>query len=466
MCVLLEEGLYIVEDELHQGGIDVSWSKIISELKKSLDKDSFQNWIKPIYFESHIDTSLTLSVPTRFLRDWIIKNYASVIKKAYMDQGHSIDKLAILVKENNNRIIPGTEVIYEDKDDDEDTYYDDISAPLDPKFTFDNFIVGKPNELAYAAAQRVAQSEVVSFNPLFLYGGVGLGKTHLMHAVAWNIKKRNPKKNVVYLTAEKFMYQFIKALRFKNIMSFKEQFRSVDVLMIDDVQFIIGKDNTQEEFFHTFNTLIDKKRQIIISADKSPADLDGLEDRLKSRLGWGLVADIHPLTYELRLGILQAKAEQKSLNLKQEVMEFLANKITNNVREMEGALNRLAVHASIQDSEISVDLVKDVLKDLLRTNSRKITIDEIQKKVVEHYNIKLSDMHSPRRSRSVARPRQVAMYLAKSITTRSLPEIGRKFGGRDHTTVIHAIKTIEEIMVNDPNLAEDIELLTRILQTS
>ncbi len=455
-----------MEDEKHQGGIDVSWPKITSELKKSLDKDTFQNWIKPIYFESLIDTSLTLSVPTRFLRDWIIKNYAPVIKKAYMDQGHSIDKLAILVKENNNRIIPGTEVIYEDKDDDEDTYYDDISAPLDPKFTFDNFIVGKPNELAYAAAQRVAQSEVVSFNPLFLYGGVGLGKTHLMHAVAWNIKKRNPKKNVVYLTAEKFMYQFIKALRFKNIMSFKEQFRSVDVLMIDDVQFIIGKDNTQEEFFHTFNTLIDKKRQIIISADKSPADLDGLEDRLKSRLGWGLVADIHPLTYELRLGILQAKAEQKSLNLKQEVMEFLANKITNNVREMEGALNRLAVHASIQDSEISVDLVKDVLKDLLRTNSRKITIDEIQKKVVEHYNIKLSDMHSPRRSRSVARPRQVAMYLAKSITTRSLPEIGRKFGGRDHTTVIHAIKTIEEIMVNDPNLAEDIELLTRILQTS
>ena len=455
-----------MEDEKHQGGIDVSWPKITSELKKSLDKDTFQNWIKPIHFESHIDTSLTLSVPTRFLRDWIIKNYASVIKKAYMDQGHSIDKLAILVKENNNRIIPGTEVIYEDKDDDEDTYYDDISAPLDPKFTFDNFIVGKPNELAYAAAQRVAQSEVVSFNPLFLYGGVGLGKTHLMHAVAWNIKKRNPKKNVVYLTAEKFMYQFIKALRFKNIMSFKEQFRSVDVLMIDDVQFIIGKDNTQEEFFHTFNTLIDKKRQIIISADKSPADLDGLEDRLKSRLGWGLVADIHPLTYELRLGILQAKAEQKSLKLKQEVMEFLANKITNNVREMEGALNRLAVHASIQDSEISVDLVKDVLKDLLRTNSRKITIDEIQKKVVEHYNIKLSDMHSPRRSRSVARPRQVAMYLAKSITTRSLPEIGRKFGGRDHTTVIHAIKTIEEIMVNDPNLAEDIELLTRILQTS
>ena len=455
-----------MEDELHQGGIDVSWSKITSELKKSLDKDSFQNWIKPVRFESLIGASLTLSVHTRFLRDWIIKNYASVIKRSYLDHGVTIEKLSILVKENNNRIIPGTEVVFQDKEDEDDQYYDDISAPLDPQFTFDNFIVGKPNELAYAAAQRVAQSEIVSFNPLFLYGGVGLGKTHLMHAVAWNIKKRNPKKNVVYLTAEKFMYQFIKALRFKNIMSFKEQFRSVDVLMIDDVQFIIGKDNTQEEFFHTFNTLIDKKRQIIISADKSPADLEGLEDRLKSRLGWGLVADIHPLTYELRLGIIQAKAEQKSMKLTKDVLEFLADKITNNVREMEGALNRLAVHASLQDSDITVELVKDVLKDLLRTNSRKITIDEIQKKVVEHYNIKLSDMHSPRRSRSVARPRQVAMYLAKSITTRSLPEIGRKFGGRDHTTVIHAIKTIEEIMVNDPSLAEDIELLTRILQTS
>ena len=237
-----------MKDDIDQE-VNVSWSSITSELKKSLDKDTFQNWIKPIHFETLLDTSLTLAVPTRFLRDWIIKNYAPVIKRAYLDQGITIDKLSILVKENNNRIIPGTEVIHQDKEDEDDHYYDDISAPLDPQFTFDNFIVGKPNELAYAAAQRVAQSEVVSFNPLFLYGGVGLGKTHLMHAVAWNIKKRNPKKNVVYLTAEKFMYQFIKALRFKNIMSFKEQFRSVDVLMIDDVQFIIGKEILKKNFF-------------------------------------------------------------------------------------------------------------------------------------------------------------------------------------------------------------------------
>jgi chromosomal replication initiator protein len=456
----------VEEDNHFHEHVQISWQKISNELKKSLDKDTFQNWIKPISYESYIDNNLTISVPTRFLRDWIIKNYAPVIKRISLDLGSNLGKLIIIVKEKNQRAIPGTEVEYKETEEEEDTYYDDISAPLDPKFTFDNFIVGKPNELAYAAAQRVAESEVVSFNPLFLYGGVGLGKTHLMHAVAWEIKKKSPKKNVVYLTAEKFMYQFIKALRFKNIMSFKEQFRSVDVLMIDDVQFIIGKDNTQEEFFHTFNTLVDKKRQIIISADKSPADLEGLEDRLKSRLGWGLVADIHPLTYELRMGILQSKSEQKNLHLSQEVLEFLANKITNNVREMEGALNRLSVHCSVQKTVINIDMIKEVLRDLLRTNSRKITIDEIQKKVTEHYNIRLSDMHSPRRSRSIARPRQVAMYLAKSITTRSLPEIGRKFGGRDHTTVIHAIKTIEEIMVTDPSLAEDIELLTRILQTS
>ena len=455
-----------MEDEQHQGGIDVSWSKITSELKKSLDKDTFQNWIKPIYFESLIDTSLTLSVPTRFLRDWIIKNYASVIKKAYMDQGHSIDKLAILVKENNDRIIPGTEVIYEDKDEEEDTYYDDISAPLDPKFTFDNFIVGKPNELAYAAAQRVAQSEVVSFNPLFLYGGVGLGKTHLMHAVAWNIKKRNPKKNVVYLTAEKFMYQFIRALRYKDVMSFKQLFRSVDVLMIDDVQFISGKESTQEEFFHTFNALVDQNRQVIISGDRSPSNLDGMEERMRSRLGHGLVADIHQTDYELRVGILQSKLQQLSAsNVPDQVIEFLAHRITSNVRELEGALTRVLAYSNLVGRPITLETTQEVLRDLLRANDRRITIEDIQKRVAEHYNIRIGEMHSARRARSVARPRQVAMYLAKQLTARSLPEIGKQFGGRDHTTVMHAVKRIDELRHTDTNLGEDVDLLKRMLET-
>ena len=266
-----------------------------------------------------------------------------------------------------------------------------------------------------------------------------------MHAIAWHIRTQHPRRKVIYLSAEKFMYQFIRALRFKDTMAFKEQFRSVDVLMIDDVQFIGGRDATQEEFFHTFNALVDQNRQIVISADKSPSDLEGIEERVKSRLGWGLVADIHPTTYELRLGILQAKAETTQLPVPGKVLEFLAHKITSNVRELEGA--------------------QEVLHDLLRANDRRVTIDEIQKRVAEHYNIRLADMHSARRARAVARPRQVAMYLCKQLTPRSLPEIGRKFGGRDHTTVMHAVRKIEELRAGDRGMAEDIELLRRMLET-
>jgi chromosomal replication initiator protein len=341
---------------------------------------------------------------------------------------------------------------------------DDFGAPLDPRFTFENFVTGKPNEFATAAARRVSEEAKVPFNPLFLYGGVGLGKTHLMHAIAWEIRKRHPQRRVVYLSAEMFMYRFIRALRFKDMMSFKEQFRAVDVLMIDDVQFISGKDSTQEEFFHTFNALVDQNRQIILSADKSPADLEGIEDRVRSRLGWGLVADIHPTTYELRLGILQTKAEKMGLAVPPKVLEFLAHKITSNVRELEGALNRIAAHAQLVGRPITFETAQDVLHDLLRANDRRVTIEEIQKRVAEHFSIRLADMHSPRRARLVARPRQVAMYLAKQLTSRSLPEIGRKFGGRDHTTVMHAVKKIEELRSTDSSFAEDIELLRRMLE--
>jgi chromosomal replication initiator protein len=260
------------------------------------------------------------------------------------------------------------------------------------------------------------------------------------------------------------MYQFIRALRFKSTMDFKEQFRSVDLLMIDDVQFIIGKESTQEEFFHTFNALVDENRQIVISADKSPSDLEGMEERMRSRLGWGLVADLHPTTYELRLGILQSKAEQGGLRIPPKVMEFLAHKIASNVRDLEGALNRIAAHVQLVGRDITLESVQEVLHDLLRSHERRITIDEIQKKVAEHFNIKLGEMTSDRRARAVARPRQVAMYLAKQLTMRSLPQIGRKFGGRDHTTVMHAVRKIDELMRTDPSLAEDVELLRRMLQ--
>jgi chromosomal replication initiator protein len=248
-------------------------------------------------------------------------------------------------------------------------------------------------------------------------------------------------------------------------MDFKEQFRSVDLLMIDDVQFISGKDSTQEEFFHTFNALVDQNRQIVISADKSPSDLEGLEERMRSRLGWGLVADLHPTTYELRLGILQSKAEQSGIRISQKVMEFLAHKITSNVRELEGALNRIIADMQLIGREVTLETAQELLRDLLRSCERRVTIDEIQRRVAEHFNIRLSEMTSERRARAVARPRQIAMYLAKQLTTRSLPEIGRKFGGRDHTTVMHAVRKIEELTLGDRALAEDVELLRRMLQT-
>src|SRR5258708_352780 len=274
-----------------------------------------------------------------------------------------------------------------------------------------------------------------------------------MQASAWHVRTQTPARKVIYLSAEKFMYQFIRALRFKDTMAFKEQFRSVDVLMIDDVQFISGKDSTQEEFFHTFNALVDQNRQIVISADKSPSDLEGMEERMRSRLGWGLVADLHPTTYELRLGILQAKADAARMQIPGKVLEFLAHKITSNVRELEGALNRICAHAQLVGRAITIESAQEVLHDLLRANDRRVTIDEIQKRVAEHYNIRLADMHSARRARAVARPRQVAMYLCKQLTPRSLPEIGRKFGGRDHTTVMHAVRKIEELRTSDRAMA-------------
>ncbi len=339
-----------------------------------------------------------------------------------------------------------------------------FAGALDTRFTFDNFVVGKSNEFAHAAARRVAAAETVPFNPLFMYGGVGLGKTHLMHAIAWHIRNCYPNRRVIYLSAEKFMYQFIRALRYQDMMTFKEQFRSVDVLMIDDVQFIGGKGSTQEEFFHTFNALVDQNRQLVISGDRSPSDLDGMEERLRSRLGWGLVADIHPTDYELRLGILQSKLEQLGTQeVPQRVLEFLAHKITSNIRELEGALNRVVAHATLVGRAVTLETTQELLQDLLRAHDRRVTIEEIQKRVAEHFNVRIADMHSARRARAVARPRQVAMYLAKQLTSRSLPEIGRKFGGRDHTTVMHAVKKVVQLSETDAAFAEDVELLRRML---
>ena len=453
-----------------------NWLSLKKDLKNSVGDSAYNNWLKHLSFVSLENTTVSFSLPTKFLRDWIVNNYSDKIKSESKKYIEKIEVIKFVVKPNGGRIVPGTARTIKNTDNQwkssldirsnqQASYPNEFGAPLDPRFTFDNFVVGKPNELAFAASQRVAEAESVSFNPLFLYGGVGLGKTHLMHAIGWKIKELQPDRKVIYLSAEKFMYQFVRALRYKDTSAFKEQFRSIDVLMIDDVQFISGKDNTQEEFFHTFNALIEQNKQIVISADKSPSDLDGVQDRLKSRLGCGLVADIHPTTYELRLGILIEKAQKRGVEIPSKVLEFISHRIISNVREMEGALNRLVAHATLVGTSISVETAQVVLQDLLKSSNKKITIEEIQKKVAEHFNIRIADMHSPRRSRSVARPRQIAMYLAKSITSRSLPEIGRKFGGRDHTTVMHAVKKIEELKLEDVNFSEDIELLKRLIDS-
>jgi chromosomal replication initiator protein len=413
-----------------------------------------------------------IAVPTRFMRDWVVSHYGDRLRILWMAENSDIANLEIFVEAPSTKPVVRQVGTVQNQAPaalrkavpDPETDISSISAPLDPRFVFENFVVGKPNELAYAAARRVADSDAAPFNPLFLYGGVGLGKTHLMHGIAHRTRQKFPERRVVYLSAEKFMYHFIRAIRFQDTVSFKERFRSVDLLMIDDVQFINGKESTQEEFFHTFNDLVDNNRQVVISADKSPSDMDGMEERLRSRLGWGLVADIHATNYELRLGIMDAKADRIGIEIPTKVKEFLAHRITSNVRELEGALNRVVAHATLVGWEISIETCQEVLHDVLRANDRRVTIEEIQKKVSEHFNIRMTDMHSPRRARAIARPRQVAMYLAKQLTSRSLPEIGRKFGGRDHTTVMHAVKKVDELRQSDAAFCEDVDLLRRMLE--
>jgi len=459
-------------DSSGQGGeIQSQWVRVRAKLRAEYGDAAYRSWLRNMSLQGIEEGRAKIGVPTRFLRDWVAAHYADRIRALWNAENGGVVAVDIVVSGAVPQLATAAERAAEPALETEGEASDDkdVGAPLDPRFTFENFVVGKPNELAHAAARRVAEAQsgpqrAVPFNPLFLYGGVGLGKTHLMHAIAWHIRTHAPKRKVIYLSAEKFMYQFIRALRFKDTMAFKEQFRSVDVLMIDDVQFISGKDSTQEEFFHTFNALVDQNRQIVISADKSPSDLEGLEERLRSRLGWGLVADIHPTSYELRLGILQSKAESLGAQIPGKVMEFLAHKIISNVRELEGALNRIVAHLTLVGRPITLESAQEVLHDLLRANDRRVTIEEIQKRVAEHFNIRVSDMHSARRARAVARPRQVAMYLAKQLTARSLPEIGRKFGGRDHTTVMHAVRKVDELRSTDSSFSDDVELLRRMLE--
>jgi len=474
------------------------WRKVLTQAERQLGGDCVAQWLRPLRLVA-IDKDLAvLAASTGFLADWVERNYGLHLLRMLQASKPGLRRITVTVSQTACTDGVGTQTLrsvatpaarrpadlttdlatdlatagatYDPWGGDRPGDEDDLqSAPLDPRCTFDRFVVGRPNELAHAAARRVAETADATFNPVFLYGGVGLGKTHLMHAIAWHLRQTQPDRKVIYLSAEHFMYRFVQALRFRDTMTFKRQFRSVDVLMIDDVQFIAGKDSTQEEFFHTFNALVDQKKQIVISGDRSPERIDGLEERICSRLQWGLVVDIHPTDYELRLGILQAKAEaitatDPSFAIDPKVLEFLAHRISSNVRVLEGALTRLFAFASLVGRPITLDMTQECLADLLRTADRKVTIEEIKRKVADHYNLRLSDLISARRARAVARPRQVAMFLAKSLTSKSLPEIGRGFGGRDHTTVIHAVRKVEQLRETDSQLADDVEMLRRMLE--
>ncbi|AHC99296.1 chromosomal replication initiator protein DnaA [Leisingera methylohalidivorans] len=464
------------------------WGQLRNRLLKTVGQNNFTTWIEPLEFDTVEGGVAVFKVPTNFMGNYVSQNFADLILHELTMSGEPVQRLAFRVAANSparSAETAGTADTYGGDRNDvavmtapaaapvsaggKDTLEALQAAPLDPRFTFSSFVVGKPNELAHAAARRVGEGGPVTFNPLVLYGGVGLGKTHLMHAIAWELKEKNPSLNVLYLSAEQFMYRFVQALRERKMMDFKHLFRSVDVLMVDDVQFIAGKDSTQEEFFHTFNALVDQNKQIIISADRAPGEIKDLEDRVKSRLQCGLVVDLHPTDYELRLGILQTKVELQrqtypDLRIADGVLEFLAHRISTNVRVLEGALTRLFAFASLVGREIDMDLTQDCLADVLRASERKITVEEIQRKVSEYYNIRMSDIIGPKRLRSYARPRQVAMYLCKQLTSRSLPEIGRRFGGRDHTTVMHGVKRIEELKTTDGQIAEDVEMLRRSLE--
>ncbi len=447
------------------------WDRASNALRDRVGSNNHTAWIAPLDLTGIDSGEAQIVTPTRFISDWVQRHYADAIRDALIEVGAPIARLTFSVAAPRRAAAataprkqadaaPAAPVRAAEPE---------MSAPLDARFTFDNFVVGKPNELAHAAARRVAEGGPVTFNPLFLYGGVGLGKTHLMHAIAADIRARRPEARVLYLSAEQFMYRFVQALRERTVMDFKEMFRTVEVLMVDDVQFIAGKESTQEEFFHTFNALVDQGKQIVISADRAPGEIKDLEDRIKSRLQCGLVVDLHPTDYELRLGILQTKtdafrAQYAGLQIEPGVLEFLAHRITSNVRVLEGALQRLFAFASLVGRKIDMDLTQDCLADILRSSDRKLSIEDIQRKVAEHYNIKLADLVGQKRVRTIARPRQVAMYLAKQMTTRSLPEIGRRFGGRDHTTIMHGVRKIEELCAEDHGMAEDVQLLRRALE--
>jgi chromosomal replication initiator protein len=447
--------------------LEAAWEAIRQGLRRDLGARTFDGWLKPAEVGAFDADSgeLAILMPSQFMADWVRSHFGDRLNLAWRATLPLVREVRIVAAADAPKPAPLL-VLEEIPEAPERALTRDPNAPhFDPRYRFETFVVGKANEVAATAARTLASADKVAFNPLFLHGGTGRGKTHLLHAIGQAFLTTHPGARVVSMSAEKFMVEFVRAIRENDTIGFKGRLRSADLLLIDDVQFIAGKDSTQEEFFHTMNEIITAGRRLVITSDRPPQDLDGIAPRILSRLSWGLVADINPADYELRLNIIDAKlADLHGVEMSRAVVEFLARRLTASIRELEGALNRIAAYAVMTSRAIDVAFVEEVLANVLRANQRRISIDEIQTQVAEHYRIRKAEMTSARRARDVARPRQVAMYLSKQLTPKSLPDIGRRFGGRDHTTVIHAVKQIEKLRACDPEIDAAVRLLTRQLE--
>ncbi len=452
-----------------KGGISVEnisdlWNNALANIEKKISKPSFETWLKSTKAHSLQGDTLTVTAPNEFARDWLEERYSQLIAGILYDITGEELGVKFIIPQNQNEVedeipIPQKRNI---KDDDHQELPLNM---LNPKYTFDTFVIGSGNRFAHAASLAVAEAPAKAYNPLFIYGGVGLGKTHLMHAIGHYVQDHNPSAKVVYLSSEKFTNEFINSIRDNKAVDFRNKYRNVDVLLIDDIQFLAGKEQTQEEFFHTFNTLHEESKQIVISSDRPPKEIPTLEDRLRSRFEWGLITDITPPDLETRIAILRKKAKAEGLDIPNEVMLYIANQIDSNIRELEGALIRVVAYSSLINKDINADLAAEALKDIIPSSKpRVITIHEIQRVVGEHFNVKLEDFKAKKRTKSVAFPRQIAMYLSRELTDFSLPKIGEEFGGRDHTTVIHAHEKISKLIQTDAQFQKQLNEINELLK--
>lgn len=436
--------------------LDDLWNSVLAQVEQKISKPSFETWLKSTKLLSYKGSNITIAAPNSFAREWLENHYVHLIAGILAElTGEDLLIKFVVQKDQENTDFDLPAPIIQTQTNEN---LENAPGMLNPKYTFDTFVIGSGNRFAHAASLAVAEAPAKAYNPFFIYGGVGLGKTHLMHAIGHYVLEHNPNAKVVYLSSEKFTNEFINAIRDNRPGDFRNKYRNVDVLLIDDIQFLAGKESTQEEFFHTFNTLHTESKQIVISSDRPPKEIPTLEDRLRSRFEWGLITDITPPDLETRIAILRKKAKADGLDIPNEVMHYIANQIDTNIRELEGALIRVVAYSSLVNQDISTELAGAALKDIIpNAKPRVITILDIQEAVGEHYHIKLEDFTSKKRTKSIAYPRQVAMYLSRELTDFSLPKIGEEFGGRDHTTVIHAHEKISKLLKEDQQLQQDIQ---------